>query len=57
MNLSTQTRLISLALAAVVTAGMLGSLNAIATSGQSSDAVLAQTGSLQLACGNGASKS
>ncbi len=57
MNVPLRTRLFSLALAGLITLGMLGSLDAIATSGQSPNAVLAQPGNLQLACESGAPKS
>ena len=57
MNQPLRTRLFSLALAGLITLGMLGSLDAIATSRQSAHAVLAQPGGMQFACEKGMTKS
>ena len=50
MNRSITTRAVSLGFAAMVTLSILGSLDALATSGQSSTALLAQHGTMQYAC-------
>ena len=43
-------RLFSFAFAALITLAIMGSLDALATSGQSSEALLARHGALQVAC-------
>jgi hypothetical protein len=49
MNTTIQTRLFSIAIAALVTFSILGGVNGLAVSGHSQQALLAQQGSLQLA--------
>jgi hypothetical protein len=46
----TSTRFLSFAFAATITLAIMGSLDALATSDQSSAALLAQQGPLQVAC-------
>jgi hypothetical protein len=50
MNRTITTKALSLGFAAVVTLGILGSLDALATTGQSAEALLAQRGPMQTAC-------
>ncbi len=57
MNTQLSTKLTSFFFAALLTVTLLGSLDALATSGQSADALLSQQGHLQMACSNGLSKS
>lgn len=44
------TKLVSFGFAATVTLAILGGLDAIASTGQSSEALLAQHGTMQVAC-------
>lgn len=55
-TLSITSRVIALGLAAAVTFSIMGSLDALATTGQAADALLSQQGSLQLACTDPARK-
>jgi len=50
MNRTVTSKALSFGLAAMVTLAIIGSLDALATSGQSSTALLAQHGPLQTAC-------
>lgn len=50
MQTTLHTKLAGFALALVVTTGILGGLDALATTGQSSDALLAQQGALVVSC-------
>ncbi len=57
MNTPLTTKFSALAMAALVTISVLGGLDALATTGQSSEALLAQPSQLQMACTDGARKS
>jgi len=50
MSQSITTKALALGFAAMITLAIMGSLDAIATTGQSSTALLAQRGTLQMAC-------
>jgi hypothetical protein len=50
MNRTITSKALSFGFAAMVTLAIMGSLDALATSGQSSTALLAQHGPLQTAC-------
>ena len=50
MKQSITTKALSFSFALIVTMGIIGSLDALATTGQSADALLAQKGPMQTAC-------
>ena len=50
MNRTITSKAVSLGFAATITLAILGGLDALATTGQSSTALLAQHGTLQTAC-------
>jgi hypothetical protein len=55
-TVKTPSKILSFAFAAAVTLAILGSLDALATSGQSAEALLAQHGTQQMACADPARK-
>lgn len=50
MNRTITTKALSLGFAALMTLGILGGLDAMATTGQSAEALFAQHGTMQTAC-------